>query len=366
MPSCNKLVIAAAGTGKTTALVKYAIKHKGKPILITTYTNNGCAEIKQKFIDSEYGHVPSWVTIKSWYTFILQDCIRPYQALTYDRRVSTVFFSSNPEPFHFSRRYISESKNGIEQYYFVNKDNIIDRHAAKFAVRCNDTAGGAVIKRLQAIYKYILIDGVQDLAGWDLTLIELLLKSNIGLFLVSDPRQCTYLTNHSPKNKNKNGTDILKFFEPLKALGLIEIETMDKSHRCNQLICNFANNLYPNLPSMTSATKSFNSDGVFFIRRQDAKSYIETSRPKLLRWDIRTRLFDLPMSNFGDVKGLSFENVLICPAPLMVKYLEGGALEDKPLSIAKFYVAVTRARRQVIFIYDGNKDLIINQYICSN
>jgi len=366
MPSSNKLVIAAAGTGKTTALVKYAIKNKDEPILITTYTNNGCAEIKQKFIDSKYGHVPSWVTIKSWYVFILQDCIRPYQALAYDRRVSTVFFPSNPGQFYTRRRYISESKNGIEQYYFVGKDNIIDRHAAKFAVKCNDTVDGAVIKRLQSIYKHILIDEVQDLAGWDLTLIELLVKSNVNLFLVSDPRQCTYLTNHSPKNRNKNGTDILKFFEPLRAKGLIEIETMDKSHRCNQLICDFSNKLYPNLPCMISATKLFSTDGVFFIRKHDAKSYIESSSPKLLRWDVRTKLFDLPMSNFGDVKGLTFENVLICPTPLMIKYLEGDVLEDKPLSVAKFYVAVTRARRQVIFIYDGDKDLIINQYVCGN
>jgi len=47
----NKLIIAAAGSGKTTHLVNEALKIKDKKVLITTYTQANEAEIKKKIIE---------------------------------------------------------------------------------------------------------------------------------------------------------------------------------------------------------------------------------------------------------------------------------------------------------------------------
>ena len=47
----NKIVIAAAGSGKTTYLVEEAVKIKGERVLITTYTESYVSEIRQKFFD---------------------------------------------------------------------------------------------------------------------------------------------------------------------------------------------------------------------------------------------------------------------------------------------------------------------------
>jgi len=44
----NKLIIAAAGSGKTTYLVNEALKHDGGRILITTYTEANEAEFVKK------------------------------------------------------------------------------------------------------------------------------------------------------------------------------------------------------------------------------------------------------------------------------------------------------------------------------
>jgi ATP-dependent exoDNAse (exonuclease V) beta subunit len=46
----NKLIIAAAGSGKTTYLIDEAIKNREKKVLITTYTQANEAEIKKKII----------------------------------------------------------------------------------------------------------------------------------------------------------------------------------------------------------------------------------------------------------------------------------------------------------------------------
>ena len=43
----NKLIIAAAGSGKTTFLVKEAIRVKDQNVLITTYTEANESEIRK-------------------------------------------------------------------------------------------------------------------------------------------------------------------------------------------------------------------------------------------------------------------------------------------------------------------------------
>lgn len=359
MPSQNKFIIAAAGTGKTTFLVDEAASFTDEPTLITTFTNNGCDEIRAKFIE-RHGSVPSWVTIRSWYQFLLADCVRPYQATIYPRRVSTIFFPDNPGTFYLAHRRISA--NDIKNYYFVDADRIIERHVSKFAVHCNLQNSGAVLSRIGDVYKHVLIDESQDLAGWDLDFIEQLLSSRSRVLIVGDPRQCTYSTNHSPKNRGKNGANVLSFFTALKAKNLIEIDSLDKSFRCNQAICDFANAIYSDMPPMRAVNDTVDGEGVYFVTPDIVRSYYDSHAPKVLRWDKRVDTLSLPASNFGDVKGLTFENVLIFPTPSMVKYLEGGQLDkSKQLSVSKFYVAVTRARRKVIFVYQGTKPLTINK-----
>lgn len=46
----NKIIIAAAGSGKTTHIVDQAIRNEDKRILITTFTDANTEEIKKSFI----------------------------------------------------------------------------------------------------------------------------------------------------------------------------------------------------------------------------------------------------------------------------------------------------------------------------
>ena len=50
MSKINKLIIAAAGAGKTTYIIHEALK-QDKEVLITTYTEANESEIKKKFIE---------------------------------------------------------------------------------------------------------------------------------------------------------------------------------------------------------------------------------------------------------------------------------------------------------------------------
>ena len=78
--SKNKLIIAAAGSGKTTYLIEQAKKIKDGNVLITTYTEANKAEIRNKF----NGCIPSNVTIQTWFSFLLQHGVRPYQSVMHN------------------------------------------------------------------------------------------------------------------------------------------------------------------------------------------------------------------------------------------------------------------------------------------
>ncbi|MGY5343630.1 UvrD-helicase domain-containing protein [Paenibacillus glucanolyticus] len=68
------------------------------------------------------------------------------------------------------------------------KDNISCKRSFK-------TSEGAVFKRLSSIYSHIYIDEIQDLTGYDLEIVKLLLMSDSNILFVGDPRQVTYLTH---------------------------------------------------------------------------------------------------------------------------------------------------------------------------
>ena len=61
--------------------------------------------------------------------------------------------------------------------------------------------------------------------------------------------------------------------------------------------------------------------------------------------------------NFGQAKGLNFERVLILPNGPIKKFLKTGDIKKVEKSRAKFYVALTRARYSVAFLYDDEVNL---------
>lgn len=82
----NRLIIAAAGSGKTTYLVRQAMQQSDS-VLITTYTIANELEIRKKFVELN-GCVPHNVTIQTWYSFLLQHGVRPFQGVVLDDKIN--------------------------------------------------------------------------------------------------------------------------------------------------------------------------------------------------------------------------------------------------------------------------------------
>lgn len=343
MPSANRIILASAGSGKTTTVVQETCGDVATRSALITYTLNGRGELTDKAY-GQFGAVPPNVSISTWYTFVLTHFVRPYQNHLYCPRVSAINFNRVPTTPRVP-------KTATSRYFFSSKGRVWRDRVTDFACQVIDKTRGLPLTRIEKIFGRIYVDEAQDLAGWDLELMEHLLKSETEIVLVGDHRQATYSTNDNPKNKAYWGEKIIKKFAEWEKSGLAKIEYQSHSHRCNQTICNFADQLFPDCPKTTSHNGAVTGhDGVFLVSVSDLDRYCKTFSPQALRYDKRTNIAHGKPLNFGEAKGMTFERTIIYPHGPFQKYLKTGHLADAGKALAKTYVAVTRARQSVAIV----------------
>ncbi len=349
MPLPNQIVIACAGSGKTTHIIDTAAGRSERAAILTYTTHN--TDGIEKAIYQRIGYIPPHVTVSTWYSFLLRHCLRPYQRAVYGERIEHLFFVQGQ-----SARYIPEADT--ERHYFGRAGQIYSDKVTKFACKLIQETGGKPVRRLEQIFDHIYIDEAQDLAGSDLDLVEALMKSRIRVTLVGDHRQAILTTHVTRKHKQYAKAGVIDKFKYWQGKGLCELEFRNESHRCIQAICDFAD-------LMTSAeikTKSLNlevtaHDGVFAVREQDVDAYLDRYSPQTLRHDRRRSNIPGKPLNFGACKGLTFNRVLIYPTGPLSNFIEKG-VPPEPKSIPKLYVAVTRARQSVAIVVKNSTKAI--------
>jgi len=345
----NKIIVAAAGSGKTTCIVKEALKNAPKKTLIVTYTNKNREEIEKKIMEL-HGFIPNHIVVKSWYAFLLSDLIRPYQNFVYEERIEGVYF-----PTGSINRFAT--KTNIKAYFLNAKNEVNKDRLSELAELIAQNSEYKSITRISELYDSIFIDEVQDMAGYDLEIFNFLMHSTINVLFVGDIRQATYATNNTNKNKKYKGINIIHYF--MERTDICEVDqSLNISHRCNQLICDFADTLFEGMASTVSTNEERTGhDGLFIVHPNDVEEYVQKYNPQCLRYDARVAL---PRAiNFGDSKGLTFDRVLMKPTAKMEKYLKTGELDLDETTLAKFYVAITRAKYSVGII-SATKKIKVN------
>ena len=353
----NRVIIACAGSGKTTRLVTEALADRDRRIAMVTYTNNNTREIGKRFGERNSG-IPKYVDVMTWFGFLLRECARPYQRSKYaEKRIESLLFVNQQ-----SARCVKEADTG--RHYFANGELIYSDKIAKFVVECETKSSKAVTARLRQMYTDVFIDEFQDLAGWDCEVIEMLLQSGIRVTLVGDPRQHVYSTNPSRKNKQYLGIKVVNLAEQWEKNGLCSLEHMSATHRCSSAICEFSNALWPGMEAMTSLQNdTTDHDGVFLVAENVVAKYIQCYRPQVLRHDKKAKTYGSEAVNFGLAKGLQFDRVLIVPTEPIKKYLQTGTLNHVQKARERLHVAVTRARHSVAFVFDDPSPVVPNRWI---
>ena len=222
-------------------------------------------------------------------------------------------------------------KDTNEKKYVTASGNVYSNMISKLPCVLDGLSNGCVFRRIRKIFSYVFVDEIQDFAGYDLEVIKKLYEVGCNMTLVGDPRQTTYRTHYEAKHKKYAGGKIVDFVQDNITGMNIDTTTLSTSHRNNQIICNLANHMYPDMKPCDSAmNEKTGHDGIFWINEKNIDSYMET-------------------------KGLTFDRVLIYPTQPMLNWLSGKSKDMKAESLSKFYVAVTRAKYSVAFVYKTKK-----------
>lgn len=346
MPSGNRILLCAAGGGKTSRVVDQALANTQGKVALVTYTRNNVREIQAK-IYSKARAIPADVEILSWYTFLLRELARPFRSALHNKRIDGIFWTEER-----SARYVAQSNT--DAHYFINGRHIYQDKIAKFICACDKASEGAIMNRLRDRFAHVIIDEVQDMAGYDLDLLELMLRSGIALTLVGDHRQATFATNNAVKKKAFAGPAIVGKFEQWEKRKLATIVRERHTHRCNQTIADLSDTLFPAEPATISKNEVVTGhDGIFLVAASHAQAYTEMFSPQVLRYSASTKCAGLDAMNFGQSKGLTFDRVLIFPHKAATSWLKTGDIAHVAKTLAKMYVGVTRARFSVAFVFDA-------------
>lgn len=352
----NKLIIASAGAGKTRFIVNDAINKasQGMSVLITTFTEACEQEIRDRIVEKK-GCIPEKIIVQTWFSFLISHGVKPFQGCLLDFDVKGMLLVNGKSGFRFHSNQgfpVYWGEDDFEKFYFSDGKKIYSDKLAQLTIRCDEASGGMVFDRISRCFKWIYVDEIQDLAGYDLEVLDRLFKSNADILLVGDPRQATYSTNNSSKNKKYVKSEIVNFFEDSKLNIETDTTSLTINHRCFKGICHLSNKLYPALPQATSGnSKITGHDGVFALPVEHVSEYLRKFNPIQLRDSIRTTVSDdFEVLNFGKSKGLSLDRVVIYPSAPMVNWLMDNDAELTQAARAKLYVGLTRARNSVAIV----------------
>ena len=314
-------------------------------MLITTYTNRGAEAVRKEIKSQNCGVMHPLIAVKTWYSFMMSELIKPYQRFLTGE-------INGIKGFDYTQAYghINYAKTGMKKRYITENKNVRSNEAASLVCMLNRLSDGKVIRRLEEIYSTIYFDEIQDMAGDDIEIIQLLIVSSINVVFCGDNKQATFSTHNTRKYKQQTGKNVWQFFMDMERKKLVEVERNLVSRRFNRQICCFANRVFPigNAITTIMAEETIH-DGVFLISETDIDKYVSSYSPRLLRYNRGSKDYGYFATNFGACKGETYDRVLIVPNDPLKKFILKGTALSSP---EKYYVAVTRAKYSIAIVFD--------------
>lgn len=349
----SRLILAVAGSRKTQGIIDQCVAaNSSQRILILTYTTANQSQIRSRLASSAGDNYQ--IEVRGWFSFLIEFFVRPYVPLLFSGvKVRGFDFESGPQRYERSN----------DQARFFNSDGKVRKvHLPQLAVKLSEVSGGGPVDRLERAFDRVFIDEVQDLCGYDLEVLLLLLRSKLDIEMVGDIRQAILATNpREAKNKQYMFMGIWRWFKRAQARGELEITQRSETWRCRPEIALLADSLFGEewgfAPTLSLNTSVTNHDGVFLVKPEHITQYIERYSPLVLRHSASSwkHAANLTPRNFGEVKGTSSRHVLILPTTNIVGFLDKGiSLESQ--QAARFYVAITRAEQSVAIVTDFKDD----------
>lgn len=344
----KRLILAVAGSGKTTSIVNNL--SLSKRFLIITYTQNNYENLYIKIIKKFGGVWPKNITLFTYFSFLYSFCYKPFPA----DYITAQGIDYNGSP----SRYCKDTET---RYYFTSGNRFYKNRIACYLIK---NAISDITIRVKKYFDSLIIDEVQDFDGWDFDLIERLTSIDVDVCFVGDFFQHTFSTS---KDGNKNSNlynDFNKYIDRFREAGLsVDSTSLCGSWRCKKSICAYVSReLGIKIDSLAddcncnvsfieegeALTNIFKDDSIVKLHYQNSSNY----GPHHLNW--------------GDSKGMDeFEDIcVLLNANTMVLYKNKRLKEMATTTLRKLYVAITRAHGNVYladeknyhkYIVDANK-----------
>ena len=328
----KRLILAVAGSGKTTYLVNQM--DLMKRFLIVTYTNNNVNNIRNAII-KKFGYFPNNIKLKSYFQFLISFCFNPFVKDKCKAKGVTYKGPSN-----------SFIKSDKIQYYLSSNRCLFHNRIAKLCQTINLTE--LISKRIDKYFDCFFFDEIQDLASHDFDLISKIIPKNAQTIFVGDFYQHTFDTSRDG-NKNKSLYDDIKEYckKWVKAGLQIDTITLGNSWRCTQTTCDYVRN---NLGIEIHSHKNDSSTIRFIDNQEDVDTLTQNNVPMLfLQEHSKYSCFGM---NWGESKGLDdFIDIgIVLNKTTLALYQKKQLNQLAPSTKNKLYVACTRAKRNLFFI----------------
>ena len=174
----KKLVLAVAGSGKTTEIIN-KVNYDDKTIIIT-YTENNYNNIRNKII-KKFNEIPPNMRIYTYFSFLYKFCFLP---LKKNLNVKGIDYNTIKNKW-------SKAK---DWNHYMNMSNKKMYHC-RLAKLCNEVLIAQIKQRLEKYFDNIYIDEIQDFSGHDFNFLLSIIQCNCNMFLVGDFYQHTYDTS---------------------------------------------------------------------------------------------------------------------------------------------------------------------------
>lgn len=333
----KRLILAVAGSGKTTYLVNKLDLHRR--VLIVTYTVNNTRNLHRKIIE-KFGYFPDNITLFSYFSFLYSFCFRPF--LLDEIKPKGIYWKI--PPFWTNKIQRSDIK------YYMHKDGRLYHNRIAKLLETYE-----VISDIKdRIYKYfdeLFIDEIQDFAGHDFNLLRRITEIDKDMLFVGDFFQHTFDTSRDG-NVNKNlHNSYSDYKNKFTGIGFdVDTDCLDKSYRCSPSICNFISD---NLGIDISSHKAEDSKVHMINNAKDAVDVFKNDKIIKLFYKEHYK-YSCYSRNWGDSKGENhYEDVcVVLNKTSMEKFDENKLYDLKPTTKNKLYVACSRANGNLYIVSD--------------
>ena len=330
----RRLILAVAGSGKTTFLIEEL--NLEKRFLIVTYTDNNVAHIRRCIID-KFGFIPQNITLLSYFQFLIHVCYRPFLK---DKINAKVIVWEMPD-----QKTLKLKRNNL--LFYLTKNRYLYHN--RIAKLCMDNCASLIRERLERYYDIFMVDEVQDFGGHDFNLLISIIPSTIRCLFVGDFYQHTFDTSNDGNLNSSLYKDFKRYKKIWSKSGIIVDETtLSNSHRCTCAICDFvSNNLHINIASNRQDNTS-----IYMVENQIEADALFNDNSKVKLFFKEADKYLCYAENWGKSKGLdSFIDVcIVLNKTTLDAYRHRTLHKLAPSTLNKLYVACTRAKGNIYFI----------------